>query len=75
MAETEINVNGTTIPLTWSQPLNWVGGVPNAAVRGKLFRRTLTTNRAITLDGTKTIPKVWFDSPFNFTLARARAAA
>ena len=24
------NVNGTTIPLSWNQPLNWIGGVPDA---------------------------------------------
>ena len=68
LSDSEINVNGTTIPLSWSQPLNWVGGVPNAAGAEANFWRTLTTIAAITLDGSKTIGKLSFDSPFNFTL-------
>ena len=30
LSDSAINVNGTVIPLSWSQPLNWKGGVPNA---------------------------------------------
>ena len=69
LSDSAINVNGTTIPLSWSQPLNWVGGVPNAAGAEVNFWRTLTANRTITLDGSKTVGKLTFDSPFSYTIS------
>ena len=55
LSDTAINVNGTTIPLSWSQPLNWLGGVPNGRGAEVNFWRTLTADRTITLDGSKTL--------------------
>ncbi|HVT27554.1 MAG TPA: hypothetical protein VHE81_06000, partial [Lacipirellulaceae bacterium] len=49
------NGNLVSIPLSWSQPLNWLGGVPNTTGAEVNFWRTLTANRAITLDGSKTV--------------------
>ena len=69
LSDSAINVNGTTIPLSWSQPLNWIGGVPNAAGAEVNFWRTLTANRTITLDGSKTVGKLTFDSPFSYTIS------
>jgi autotransporter-associated beta strand protein len=68
LSDSAINVNGTTIPLSWSQPLNWVGGVPNAAGAEVNFWRTLTANRSVTLDGSRTLGKLTFDSPYNYTI-------
>ncbi len=51
LSDSAINVNGTTIPLSWSQPLNWKGGVPNSPGAEVNFWRTNTANRTITLDG------------------------
>ena len=42
LSDSAINVNGTTIPLSWNQPLNWLGGVPNASGAEANFWRTLT---------------------------------
>src|SRR4029079_8025990 len=58
----------TAIPLSWSQQLNWLGGVPNSAGAEVNFWRTLTANRTITLDGSKTIGKLTFDCPYNYTI-------
>jgi autotransporter-associated beta strand protein len=69
LSDSAINVNGTTIPLSWSQPLNWLGGVPNANGAIVNFWRTLTANRTVTLDGSKTVGKVLFDSPFSYTIS------
>ena len=69
LSDSAINVNGTVIPLSWSQPLNWKGGVPNAAGAEVNFWRTLTANRTITLDGSKTAGKLTFDSPFSYTIS------
>src|SRR6185295_9326085 len=69
LSDSAINVNGTTIPLSWNQPLNWVGGVPNATGAQVNFWRTLTANRTITLDGSKTLGKLTFDSPYSYTIA------
>ena len=54
LSDTAINVNGTIIPLSWNQPLNWIGGVPNATGAEANFWRTITADRTITLDGSKT---------------------
>ncbi|MEX2170339.1 MAG: autotransporter-associated beta strand repeat-containing protein [Pirellulales bacterium] len=62
------NVNGTIVPLSWNQTLNWLGGVPNAVGAEANFWRTLTTNRSIALDGTKTVGMLTFDSPFSYTI-------
>ena len=69
LSDSAINVNGTTIPLSWSQQLNWLGGVPNAAGAEVNFWRTLTANRTITLDGSKTVGKLTFDSPYSYTIS------
>jgi autotransporter-associated beta strand protein len=69
LSNSAINVNGTTIPLSWSQLLNWKGGVPNAVGAEVNFWRTLTANRTITLDGSKTAGKILFDSPFSYTIS------
>lgn len=68
LSDSAINVGGSVIPLSWSQPLNWLGGVPNAAGAEANFWRTLTTSRTITLDGAKTVGKMLFDSPYSYTI-------
>jgi autotransporter-associated beta strand protein len=68
LSDSAINVNGTTIPLSWNQPLNWIGGVPNTPGAEANFWRTLTANRSITLDGSKTVGKLTFDSSFTYTI-------
>ena len=68
LSDSAINVSGTTIPLSWSEQLNWLGGVPNAAGAEVNFWRTLTANRTITLDGSKTVGTMTFDSPFSYTI-------
>jgi autotransporter-associated beta strand protein len=60
--------SSTTIPLSWGQQLNWLGGVPNGAGAEVNFWRTITANRTITLDGIRTVGKMTFDSPFSYTL-------
>src|SRR5262249_53668350 len=62
-------VNGASVPLSWNQPLNWVGGVPNHVDAEANFYRTLTANRTITLDGSKTIGKLSFDTAFQYTIS------
>jgi hypothetical protein len=42
LSDSAINVNGTTIPLSWNQPLNWLGsGVVNATGAEVNFWRSL----------------------------------
>jgi autotransporter-associated beta strand protein len=69
LSDTAINVNGTMIPLSWSQPLNWKGGVPNAVGAEVNFWRTNTAGRTITLDGSKTAGILTFESPNSFTIS------
>ena len=69
LSDTAINVNGTNVPLSWNQPLNWLGGVPNSADAEANFWRTTTANRAITLDGSKTVGTLTFDSSFSYTIS------
>ncbi len=69
LSDSAPNVNGTVIPLSWNQPLNWLGGVPNAAGAEANFWRTLTANRTITLDGSKTVGVLTFDSPLNYSIS------
>ncbi len=68
LSDSAINVNGTTVPLSWNQPLNWLGGVPNANGAEANFWRTLTASRTITLDGNKTIGSMLFDSVYTYTI-------
>jgi autotransporter-associated beta strand protein len=75
LADNAINVNGTTIPLSWGQPLNWLGGVPTAPGAEVNFWRTLTANRTITLDGIRTVGKMSFDSPISYTLTAGSGGA
>src|SRR5688572_10671343 len=69
LSDGAINVNGTVIPLSWGQPLNWIGGVPNAAGAVANFYRTNTAARTVTLDGNKTAGVVTFNSPASYTIA------
>jgi autotransporter-associated beta strand protein len=69
LSDTAINVNGTVIPLSWSQPLNWLGGVPNALGAEVNFWRTNTASRTITLDGNKTVGTLTFESPNSYTIS------
>lgn len=69
LSDSAINVNGTTIPLSWNQPLNWLGGVPNAKGAEVNFWRTLTSSRTVTLDGNKTVGSMLFDSAYTYTIS------
>jgi autotransporter-associated beta strand protein len=69
LSDAAVSVNGLSIPLSWNQPLNWLGGVPNSADAEANFWRTTTANRTITLDGNKTIGKLTFDSSFGYTIS------
>jgi autotransporter-associated beta strand protein len=69
LPDTAIDFNGTAIPLSWSQPLNWLGGVPNGPGAIANFFRTNTAARTVTLDGTKTAGVVTFNSPSAFTVS------
>jgi autotransporter-associated beta strand protein len=73
LSDSAINAGGTVIPLSWNEPLNWLGGVPNAAGAEANFWRTLTAGRTITLDGTKTVGKTLFDSPYSYTITAGAA--
>jgi autotransporter-associated beta strand protein len=68
LSDTAINVNGSVIPLSWSQPLNWLGGVPNANGAVANFWRTNTGSRTITLDGSKTVGTLTFTSPQSYII-------
>jgi autotransporter-associated beta strand protein len=69
LSDSAIDVNGTTIPLSWSQPLNWLGGAPNASGAQANFWRTIKANRTITLDGSYTVGSMLFDAAFNYTIS------
>jgi hypothetical protein len=69
LTDDAIDFNGTTIPLSWSQPLNWLGGVPNAAGAAANFYRTNTASRTVTLDGTRTVGTLTFNSPSSYLIA------
>ncbi len=69
LSDSAVNVNGTTIPLSWSQPLNWLGGVPNGKGAEANFWRTLSGSQTITLDGNKTVGTLTFDSPYTYTIS------
>ena len=69
LSDSAINVNGTVIPLSWSQPLNWLGGVPNAAGAVANFWRTNTASRTISLDGSKTVGTLTFTSPQSYMIS------
>jgi len=75
LSNSAISINGTAIPLSWSQPLNWVGGVPNASGAVANFWRTLTANRSLTLDGDKTLGTITFDSPYSYTIGPGAAGS
>src|SRR5205814_660367 len=62
-------VNGTSIPLSWNQDLNWLGGIPNAPGAVANFYRTNTAARTVTLDGAQTVGTLSFNSTSSYTLA------
>jgi autotransporter-associated beta strand protein len=68
LSNTAINLNGT-IPLSWGQALNWIGGVPDGAGKVANFFRTNTAARTITLDGSRTVGTLTFNSAQPFTIA------
>jgi autotransporter-associated beta strand protein len=77
-AEYTIGDAATPVPLSWNQPLNWLGsgvvnGVPNSVPNSPgavaNFFRTNTAARTITLDGNKTIGTLSFDSPFSYSIS------
>ncbi len=68
----------TPVPLSWNQTLNWLGngvvnGVPNSVPNSPgavaNFFRTNTAARTITLDGSKTVGQMSFDSPYSYTIS------
>jgi hypothetical protein len=69
LSDSALNVNGTTIPLSWNEQLNWLGGVPNASGAIANFYKTNTTTRTVTLDGSKTIGALSFNSGFGYTIS------
>jgi hypothetical protein len=58
----------TPVSLSWSEQLNWLGGVPNAPGAIANFFRTNTAARSITLDGSKTIGTLSFNSSNSYTI-------
>jgi hypothetical protein len=68
LVDNTYSVNGTSIPLSWSQQLNWLGGVPDANGAIANFFRTNTAARTITLDGSKTVGTLSFNSPSSYTI-------
>jgi autotransporter-associated beta strand protein len=69
LPDNAININGTLIPLSWNEPLNWVGGVPDAAGAVANFWRTNTASRTVTLDGDKTVGTLTFASAHNYAIS------
>ena len=68
LSDSSINVNGTVIPLSWAEFLNWKGGVPNSTGAIANFYRTNTAARTITLDGSKTVGVLSFNSPNSYNI-------
>jgi hypothetical protein len=75
LSDDAINVNGTIIPLSWSQQLNWIGGVPNSPGAIANFFRTNTAARTVTLDGARTIGVLSFNSPSSYTISPGSGGA
>jgi autotransporter-associated beta strand protein len=69
LADNTYTVNGVSIPISWSQELNWIGGIPNANGAVANFYKTNTASRTITLDGSKTVGTLSFNSNFTYTVA------
>ncbi len=59
----------TPVSLSWSEQLNWLGGVPNAPGAIANFYRTNTAARSVTLDGSKTVGTLSFNSANSYTIA------
>src|SRR5688500_2234374 len=68
LSDGAINVNGTVIPLSWGEFLNWKGGVPDAPGAVANFYRTNTGTRTITLDAPRTVGTLTFNSAQNYTV-------
>lgn len=69
LSDDAINVNGTVHRLSWSDQLNWLGGVPDRPGAEVNFWRTITADRTITLDGSKTLGTLLFDSTKHYTIS------
>jgi len=48
--------------------IDWMGGVPNSAGAVANFYKNLTTNQTVTLDGSKTVGTINFNSNFSFLI-------
>jgi len=68
----------TPVPLSWNQPLNWLGsgivnGLPNSIPNGvgavANFFSTNTATRTITLDGNQTVGVLSFNSSHSYIIA------
>ncbi len=60
----------TPVPLSWSEQLNWIGGVPNANGSVVNFYKTITADRTLTLDGSKTVGTLTFNSAHTYTISQ-----
>ena len=52
----------------WSNPANWVGGVPNAPGATAEFSSIITMPRTVTVDSPVTVGTVHFDNPHAYTV-------
>ncbi len=67
----------TPVPLSWNQPLNWLGSgivnglpnsIPNSVGAVANFFDTNTTKRTITLDGNQTVGVLSINSPHSYVI-------
>jgi fibronectin-binding autotransporter adhesin len=65
----------TLVALSWSQSLNWIGGIPDASGAVASFFRTNTAARTIALDGSHTVGTLSFTSPNAYTIAPGGAGS
>jgi autotransporter-associated beta strand protein len=75
-------IDGVTSRATWSNSsggawgtaANWQGDVPNATDKWAVFGDAVTTSQTVTIESTKTVGKIIFDSAGNYTIARSGSA-
>lgn len=70
LSDAPISIDNKTIPLSWGQPLNWLGSVPNSSGAEANFWRTITAKRTITLDGQRTLGTITFDARYRYIIER-----